>query len=120
MQVQDSASKSGGISMDQCIRDCIACYQECLSCIPHCLSLGGKHVEPKHMTLLMECAQICNMSATLMQLKGDFAFEHCQVCARICDACADSCLSIDQHDSMMQNCADSCRRCTESCRNMAH
>jgi hypothetical protein len=120
MQVQGSTSKSGGISMEQCIRDCIACYQECMSCIPHCLEQGGRHVEQRHITLMMECAQMCNMSSTLMQLKGEFAYEHCQVCARVCEACAESCSSIDPNDSMMQKCADACRRCADSCRNMAH
>lgn len=120
MQVQESTNKSGGISMEQCIRECIACYQECMSCIPHCLGQGGKHVEQRHLTLMMECAQVCNMSATMMQLKGEFAYEFCQLCARVCDACADSCSSVDPSDSMMQKCADMCRRCAESCRSMAH
>lgn len=120
MQVQGRSNESAGISMDQCIRDCIACYQECMSCLPHCLEQGGRHVEKKHITLMMECAQICNMSATIMQLKGEFAYELCQVCARVCDACAESCSSIDPNDSMMQKCTDMCRKCADSCRNMGH
>lgn len=117
---QSTQSNQSGINMEQCIRDCLACYQECTSCIPHCLSQGRPHAEQKHITLMMECAQMCNMSATLMQLKGQFSYEHCQLCAKVCDACADSCSSIDPNDSMMQRCADMCRKCAESCRSMAH
>jgi hypothetical protein len=117
---QSSRSSQTGNNMDQCIQDCLACYQECTSCIPHCLSQGGKHAEAKHITLMMECAEMCNMSATLMQLKGQFAYEHCQLCAKACDACAESCSSIDPNDSMMQKCAEMCRQCAESCRSMAH
>lgn len=113
-------SNQSGMNMEQCIRDCVACYQECTSCISHCLSLGGAHSEQKHITLMMECAQICNMSATLMQLKAQFSYEHCQLCAKVCDACAESCGSLDPNDSMMQRCADTCRKCAESCRSMAH
>lgn len=117
---QRESESQRGNSMEECIRDCIACYQECLSCVPHCLSLGGKHAEQKHISLMLECAQMCNLSASLMQLKSQFSFEHCQLCARVCDACAESCSSIDPNDSMMMKCADMCRRCADSCRNMAH
>ena len=104
--------------LNQCIEDCLACYQECLGCIPHCLALGGEHAEQKHITLLMECAQICQLSASVMKLKGSFAFEHCQVCAQVCDACAESCNNIDAKDEVMRNCAEMCRQCASSCRNM--
>ena len=117
---QKETITQNGNSLEKCIRDCLACYQECLSCIPHCLSLGGKHTDPSHITLMMECAEICNTSATMMQLKGQFAFEHCQLCAKVCEACAQSCSQIDPEDSMMQKCADMCLRCAESCRSMAH
>lgn len=120
MEMHGSTTQTTGNNMEQCIRDCLSCYQECTSCIPHCLSLGGKHVEEKHITLMMECAEICKLSATVMQLKGEFAYEFCQLCARVCDACADSCSSIDPNDSMMQKCAEACRKCAESCRSMAH
>ena len=107
-------------SVEQCIHDCLSCYQECLSCITHCLSQGGKHTRPEHITLMIECADMCNASARMMLLKGQFSFEHCQLCAKVCDACAESCGEIDPQDSMMQKCADACNRCAESCRNMAH
>ncbi len=120
MDIQGSMEQSKGSNMDQCLRDCIACYQECMGCIPHCLAQGGEHTEQKHLTLMMECAQVCNVSATLMQLGGKFAYEHCQLCAKICEACEESCRSVDPNDSMMQRCADQCRRCADSCRSMAH
>lgn len=118
--VQGRGTTQPGINMEQCIRDCIACYQECISCVPHCLVQGGKHAEQRHLTLLMECAEMCDMSARFMQMKGQFAYEHCQLCAKVCDACADSCSKVDPNDSMMQRCADVCRECADSCRNMAH
>jgi hypothetical protein len=120
MDVQNVSNKLSGNSMEQCIRDCLACYQECLSCIPHCLGQGGKHAEQKHITLMMECSEMCNMSASLMKMQGQFAYEHCQLCAKVCDACEASCRSVDPNDSMMQKCADACRKCADSCRNMAH
>lgn len=107
-------------NMEHCIEDCLVCYKECMSCIPYCFSKGGKLVEAKHLTLMLECAETCNMSATVMQLRGMNSFELCQLCARVCDACAESCDSVDPNDLMMQKCADMCRNCAESCRSMIH
>lgn len=120
LQTQTDSDKSFRMSQnfDQCIQDCIDCYQHCMSCITHCLSLGGKHSEQSHITLMLECAEICNLSATLMELKGQFSHEHCQVCAKVCEACAASCREIGPDDKMMNECADMCLRCAESCRNM--
>lgn len=118
--LQSVASKLTDSSMEQCIRDCLACYEECMSCIPHCLTQGGNHADPKHIKLMMDCAEACEMSARMMLRKSDFHFEHCAFCAKICDACADSCEAVDPNDSMMQKCAELCRKCAESCRSMAH
>lgn len=120
MDVQGVVNKFTGNSMEQCIKDCLACYQECLSCISHCLAQGGKHADPKHINLMLECARMCQMSVDLMLVKGQFAHEHCQLCAKVCEACEASCRSIDPNDSMMQKCADMCRKCADSCRSMAH
>lgn len=116
--LEERTKLQSGISMEQCIRDCLECYQECLRCISHCLSQGGKHAEKEHITLLMECAQMCNMSATLMLMRGQFSNEHCQLCAQVCEACGQSCTSLDSDDAMMQDCADMCRKCADSCRDM--
>lgn len=120
MESVQNLDQGQGVNMEQCIRDCLACYEECTSCLPHCLAQGGKHAEQKHLILMMECAQMCETSARFMQLKGQFAYEHCQLCAKICDACAESCSKVDLNDSMMQKCAEVCRKCADSCRSMAH
>jgi hypothetical protein len=120
MEPIEAGRVEGGISMDQCIRDCIACYELCTSCISHCLSQGGKHAGSRHITLMSECAQICNLSSAFMLQKGEFAFELCQLCAKICNACAESCITVDVTDGVMMKCADVCRRCADSCRSMAH
>jgi hypothetical protein len=116
----ESSKLHSANSIEQCIRDCLACYEECMSCISYCLSQGGEHVEQKHLTLMMECAQMCNTSATLMLIKGQISHEHCELCAKVCEACAESCQNLGADDSMMQDCADMCRKCAESCTNMGH
>lgn len=117
---QERTELHSGNNLEQCIRDCLECYQECLRCISHCLSQGGKHAEKEHISLMMECAQMCNTSATLMLMKGQFSHEHCQLCAKVCEACEQSCRSLGSDDAMMQECADMCRKCADSCKNMGH
>ena len=106
--------------IDQCIKDCLNCYETCLSCISHCLALGGKHASVEHIQAMMECSLICNTSATMMRMNSAFANELCQMCAKVCDVCEESCCSIDDTDRMMERCADACARCAQSCRSMSH
>jgi hypothetical protein len=53
-------------TMQSCIDVCTKCYQVCLqTAMNHCLETGGKHVEPSHFRLMINCAQICQTSADL-------------------------------------------------------
>ena len=103
---------------EECISDCFSCYEQCTVCLSHCMSMGGEHVEAKHLSLMMECAQLCSTSASFMQFNSPFAIELCQVCAKVCDACASSCDEVDPEDPVMQECSAMCRQCADSCRNM--
>lgn len=105
--------------IEKCVDDCLSCYRECSTCLTHCISLGGDHVESKHLNLMMECAEVCRTSVELMLRQSQFSMEMCELCAKVCDACAESCSSIDADDSMMEKCAQVCRQCAESCREMA-
>lgn len=121
MQVTtEKYSSKSDLSIDQCIRDCLVSFQACSGCLPHCLDMGGKHADKGHIGLLIECAEMCRMSASLMLAKSQFSHEHCQLCARVCDLCAASCESVDADDEMMAQCAETCRRSADSCRSMSH
>lgn len=104
--------------MQTCINNCLACHSICLQTITYCLSQGGKHAEPAHIRLLMDCAEICQTSANFMLRGSLFHMYTCDVCTDICDACADECERFTG-DTQMQKCAEMCRRCAASCREMA-
>src|SRR4051795_9918201 len=102
--------------MNRCIETCLSCYKTCLGmAMNHCLELGGKHVEPAHFRLMMECAEICRTSAHFMLIGTPHHKLTCRACAEICEECAKSCEQVGD----MQECVDQCRRCAESCRRMA-
>jgi hypothetical protein len=108
------------VNMEEAIRNAMECFRITTNCMQHCLSLSEKHAEVKHITLLKECAELCQITASFLIVKSDFAHDVCGVCARVCEACADSCEEIDDRDAMMKLCIHACRDCAESCRNMEH
>jgi len=80
--------------------------------------MGGKHVEPGHLRMLMDCAEICQTSANFMLRGSDFHGMTCSTCAEVCERCAEDCDRFG-NDQMMQRCAEACRMCAQSCNEMA-
>jgi hypothetical protein len=107
------------VEMNQCIKNCEACHHVCMETLTHCLNMGGQHVEPNHIRLMLDCIQICRSSADFMLRGSPFHVMTCAVCAAICEACAKDCSRFDPNDTQMQSCAMVCRNCAESCREMA-
>lgn len=104
--------------MHDCIQDCTRCHTVCLESVVYCLNKGGKHAQPDHIRLLLDCAEICQTSANFMLRMSPQHGLTCGACAEICDRCADSCNSF-MDDLQMQACAQVCRKCAASCREMA-
>jgi hypothetical protein len=103
-------------SMQSCIDMCNRCAQTCLqTAMNQCLEMGGRHVEPEHFRLMINCAEICQLSARFMLSSSPFHTRTCEVCAEICEACAKDCASIGD----MDECVSICRQCAESCKQMA-
>ncbi|HEX9945692.1 MAG TPA: four-helix bundle copper-binding protein [Thermoanaerobaculia bacterium] len=104
--------------MRRCIEHCEECHRICLETVTHCLEKGGRHAEPSHLRLLLDCAQICHTSADFMLRGSDLHVLTCGVCAEVCERCADSCERLGD-DQVMRRCAEVCRHCAESCLRMA-
>lgn len=99
-----------------CADICSSCSAICYStALNHCLEMGGKHVEPEHFKLMLNCAKICEASACLELSGSSFSAQLCGICADICEACAKSCEEVGE----MEACVEACRKCAESCRQMA-
>lgn len=105
-------------SMDDCIANCSDCHRICLETLSHCLAAGGRHAQPDHIRLLIDCAEICRTSADFMIRESPLHRLTCGTCAEICARCAEDCAAMGE-DPAMALCAEACRRCAESCRTMA-
>jgi len=102
--------------MRSCIEECLRCHTVCLSdAIGHCLEKGGRHTEPVHFKLMLDCAEICQTAANFMARQSDHHRHICRECAEICRACAASCEDVGD----MEACVEACTRCAASCEKMA-
>jgi len=102
--------------LEECIKECLNCHHICLEmAMNHCLKLGGKHTEPTHFRLMINCAEICQTSANFMLSGSELHHLTCCVCAEVCRRCADDCERVGD----MQECVEACRSCADSCARMA-
>lgn len=103
-------------SLTDCIAVCAECHETCVRTVfSHCLEMGGKHIEPEHLKLMADCAQLCRTAADFMIRNSPRHRLACRICAEVCEACAKDCESIGD----MEDCVGACRRCAASCREMA-
>ena len=105
--------------MQECIDNCTRCHEVCVAAITGCLEKGGRHAEAKSIRYLIDCAQICAVSADFMLRGSDLHGHTCTACAEVCARCADECERLAGEDEMMRRCVDECRRCADSWRSMA-
>lgn len=103
---------------EKCLADSARSMRACSETLAHCLEQGGKHAEPKHISILLDCIRICQLNQEFML--RDSMHRKCiaDECAKICELCAESCENIDQGDAMMRECAKICRECAASCKDM--
>ncbi len=102
--------------MEEAIRNSLDCYRICEETIAYCLKMGGRYVEPDHVQIVVDCAQMCNLHASFMIRNSNFAGRTAELCADICEKCAASCEAVDPEDTQLKTCAEMCRKCAASCR----
>lgn len=100
-----------------CIDACNKCAQACYECFNACLNEPDLNARKNCVSMLVECAMMCQMSASTMSMNGQFSKEHCALCAKICDSCAKECNMFK--DDHCKTCAQACQDCADECRNMA-
>ena len=104
--------------IQRCIDDCLNCHSLCLNTMTYWLQKGSTQVEPAHISLILDCAEICQTCANFLLRASDLYAHVCAICAVVCDRCAQECEKMSDR-TQMRACAQICRRCAESCRKMA-
>jgi hypothetical protein len=91
---------------NQCANNCYSCFQSCLDEF-HC------EKKKKCLKILMDCALICEMTATLLSLNSQFIIEQISVCEKVCLACATECENFFEEYCL--ECQNVCRECYREC-----
>lgn len=92
--------------LNECVAACEKCAAACLeeenvTEMAHCIELDR------------DCADICALSARLLQRDSEIAHSFLAICEEACRTCADEC-NKHEHDHCKQ-CAEVCLRCAEAC-----
>ena len=104
----DESSKELLASLEQC-------RETCQETIMHSLKEGGDYVKTDHIRILLDCAEICGFSVNFLLRDSDYAGNLIELCADICEQCAESCELFDGHEKMKE-CALVCQNCAKKCR----
>ena len=99
--------------MQQCIQNCRDCQRACMLTLADMLKAG----KAEHARLILDCAEICQVSANFMIRESESHGYTCAVCAQVCERCAEACEK--SGDEQLKLCAEMCRRCADSCHYMA-
>lgn len=105
------------VGMGECISACLAAHRACLQTAAFCLAQTDE-TKAALVTVLQDCAQICQTSADFMLRGSPRHVRTCAICAEICVACAAACEAMSDTEEL-RRCADACRRCSRTCRAMA-
>lgn len=99
-----------------CIDACNVCALACDHCASACLGEPDPAALTGCIRLDMDCAQACRLATAFMARDSEHAQACCELCAQVCDTCAEECAK-HEHDHCRM-CAQACRHCAEACRNM--
>ena len=95
------------------------CYQACVLTMLYCIQMGNEHAEPKHVSLLMDCAELTELTEHFILRQPDnteYLKDLAQITAKVTMLCAESCENLAPEDEQMKACAQICRKAAESCR----
>jgi hypothetical protein len=101
----------------QCLADCSDCRTICIQTIRHCLETGGEVAGERLISLLTDCADICETTRAYMLRASTAHAAVCHACAEVAERCAEACDAFPD-DAQLRTCAEICRTAAASARRM--
>jgi hypothetical protein len=111
---QERANAEVGLA--SCIQSCLAATRAAQQARAHVAGIGGRLADRQLLSLLLDCAEACELAARWMQRESVFHADLCAVCATICKSCEEACSR--SGEATLQACAEACRRCFDTCLRM--
>ncbi|MEJ7625228.1 MAG: four-helix bundle copper-binding protein [Ferruginibacter sp.] len=91
------------------------CAAECNHCTSACLEEADVKMLAKCISLDIDCAAICTLTAGLIARGSAHGRHLLKECAEVCNACADECDKHGMHMEHCRKCAEACRACAVAC-----
>ena len=104
--------------VDTHITTLMKCAAVCAQTTTHCLGLGEEHAEVDHITAMIDCNELCLVTANFAARQSPYTEQLMELCAEVCRSCADECERLSDGDSTMDACAKICRDCADACDEM--
>ncbi len=102
----------------ECIEECLNCHVVCTMTVQHCLASGGDLAEVNLTGVLLDCAELCQVSANFMLRGSPYHPLTCGPCAELCRSCEEACRGASHNDEQLDHCAEVCATCAELCEAM--
>lgn len=100
-------------SLQNCIDACLRCAQICNKCFKQCLDDSDINEKKEALALLVDCAEICYVTAVYMTRDDSFSPELTKSCADLCEKCASACEAYE--DLHCKASVEACRQCAAEC-----
>jgi hypothetical protein len=105
------------LSLQPCINACIICAKACNKCFKECLEKDNINELKEALSILVDCAEICYVTAVYMSRDGTFSEELSSSCAELCEKCASIC---ERYEYLScQDTVAACKQCAEACKELA-
>src|SRR5690349_2623971 len=97
------------------------CAAECNHCLAACLEEQDVTMLTRCIKLDIDCAAICQLTASFVARRSEHMYHLLNECAEICNACAQECEKHAAHGmEHCRHCAEVCRHCAEECLHQSH
>lgn len=97
-----------------------ALIQKLLDCVVKCEACASACLHEEHVGMMIhcieldrDCADVCTLTAKLLERNSEIAHKILVICAEICQRCADECKS-HAHEHCLA-CASACEDCAQAC-----
>ncbi|TCP25994.1 hypothetical protein EV207_12028 [Scopulibacillus darangshiensis] len=90
------------------------CALTCQKMIHDIICMKDLDMRKNQLCLLMDCSEICHVTACFMARRSCFTPALAHLCAQVCEACGCECLRFQ--DPMSQMCGQVCLNCARACR----
>jgi len=101
------------MTMNKIYQELNACAAVCNICNSASLSEGNVTALARCIELTRECAELCQLTASLLTRHSANTDKFLRLCSEVCEVCAEEC---EKHDHQhCQRCAGVCHRCSEMC-----